>query len=112
MPDPQLGFEPKGAEKIIHATREILFGNPTLDNPFNAPCRFEADEQNAYNTAPRHLLLKLAEQHWPKVLSDYAHRLYSGPVKIVAGTNELWAVDGTTQGCTFGGPLYALTTIP
>ena len=119
MPQSQKGLDTKGVEIIVHTVRAVI--SRTLDptRPLSdAPCLFQADEKNAFNSFSRELALRLAKQHWPQGVYDYVEMIYGSPNKVVLesntvfadmGSNTVFADMGSTQGCAFGMAVYCLT---
>ena len=94
-----------GCEAGIHAMVEIFQDE-------NVHGIIQVDASNAFNRINRKVMLKNLEVLCPE-LATYGKNCYGSPARLfVTGGVEIRSNEGTTQGCPFSMPAYALAILP
>ena len=72
----------------------------------------QVDAKNAFNSLNRKLMLHNLEIMCPE-LSTFGWNCYPTPARLfILGGKEILSEEGTTQGCPFSMPAYALGLMP
>ena len=94
-----------GCEAGIHAMGDLF-------NDDSSEGLIQVDASNAFNSINRALLLKNLKVLCPE-LATYGWNCYSTPSRLfITGGIEVSSEEGTTQGCPYSMPAYAIGILP